>query len=46
MSKAESDKVTKDEARELDKNQIIWATVRNVGFIPSVDGRLLKNFEQ
>lgn len=38
MSKEESEKVTKDELRELDKSQIIWATVRSVGFIPSVEG--------
>lgn len=41
MSNEESEKVTKDELRELDKSQIIWVTVRSVGFIPSVEGRLL-----
>lgn len=32
--------------RELDRHQIIWAIVRSMGFIPSVDGRLLEDFEQ
>lgn len=32
--------------RELDRRQIIWAIVRSTGFIPSVDGRLLEDFEQ
>ena len=43
MSKEKCDR---DEGRELDKSQIIWVMVSCMGFIPSVDGGLLENFEK
>lgn len=32
--------------RELGKRQVAGAMIRSAGFVPSVDGRLLKGFEQ
>lgn len=40
MREEESENMTEDEVRELDKSQIICTMIRSVNFIPSVDGRL------
>lgn len=40
MRREESENMTEDKVRELDKSQIIWTMVRSANFIPSVDGRI------
>lgn len=44
MRREESENMTEDEVRELDKSQIIWTVVRSVNFIPSVDGKTMRAY--
>lgn len=44
MRREESENMTEDEVRELDKSQIIWTVVRSANFIPSVDGKTTRAY--